>query len=165
MAYRTAFLLSGDEQREGLYWQMLEEQNRRRLKTYPVLRTYPPERPIVNCSPWQSQRSFRLLFENETDPDLKTIYRQVPDEEARLALPRIASWWEVLDEPERLERATVAQGTHGRQPQMLATAMYAEETEILREASSEGLEVLTTTHMTRPHHCGATKCAEAAYWQ
>lgn len=101
-AYRTAHIMSGDEHWGRLYRSRLEAQNRRRLEGYPSLETFPPERPIANWGLWQTQAALRMLFETETDPGVKSIYERLLNQQAGVALPRLAQWRESSQGSEHL---------------------------------------------------------------
>ncbi|MDP6506611.1 MAG: hypothetical protein QF886_23500, partial [Planctomycetota bacterium] len=100
--YRTAFIMTGDEHWERLYREKLEENDRKRLKRYHNLKEHPPELPVANWGMWQNQAAFRMLYESESEPDIKEAYRNILDEEARMALPRLKGWEACFDEKETL---------------------------------------------------------------
>jgi len=100
--YRTAFIMGGDEHWDQLYRGKLEENDRARLKQYHNLRDHPPEKPVANWGMWQNQAAFRMLFEAETDPEIKATYSHILDEEVRMALPRLKGWEACFGEEESL---------------------------------------------------------------
>ncbi len=67
--------------------------------------------------------------------------------------------------PEEIRaRAVVAQGAPLHPLQMLSSAMYAEDPEIIKAAAKVGLPMLTTMNMTRIGSAKNARCTELVYW-
>lgn len=97
--YKAAHDLSGDAHWQEVYMQKVEADDRARVRSH-----YGPEvwdlSRNIHCVN-QSQGAFRLLYEAETDADLKDAYRKALDAEALSVIGRIPLWREIVARPLR----------------------------------------------------------------
>ncbi|OPZ84678.1 MAG: hypothetical protein BWY76_01743 [bacterium ADurb.Bin429] len=99
--YKTAFIMSGDARWEDLYRAKMEEGRRRRLATLFGPDTYPWSGPCCSWAMWQNQAALRVLYETETDAELRRVYRASLDGAGWLVLPWFANWREAFAGKER----------------------------------------------------------------
>ena len=95
--YKAAFALSGDEHWHDLYRLKVNEHDRARPRCHYGPEVWDLRRNIHAVA--QSQIAFRLLYETETDPELKKMYRHALEAEARSVIGRLELWREIVAKP------------------------------------------------------------------
>lgn len=97
MFYKAAYDLSGDGHWQERYLEMVEDQDRARISSHYGPEIWDPKRNVHGVV--QSQAAFRLLYEAETDAELKAAYDRALTAEARSVVMRVALWREVMARP------------------------------------------------------------------
>ena len=95
--YRAAYELSGDEHWCDLYLAKANEHDRARVRCHYGPEVWNLRRNIHAVA--QSQIAFRLLYEAETDVELKSAYASALEAEALSVIGRLDRWREIMAQP------------------------------------------------------------------